>query len=922
MAILPSLRLPRTRRPASRVGLPILLAVLAIGSGACITSVAAQTVVNGASLALRSTGSVSGSSVQLAQNGYVGTYITLSQPGNVTLSVAAAGQAAGGTPPRMNVVINDTRMPFDVTSSTASYAFSVSLPAGTHFVRTELQNDTAAVDRRLTVSSLTVSGAAVSNSNSTTNALNAADTYIANYRRGPATISFPDAIPGSTVNIRLKKHAFRFGSTVPGTSLSGVNAYLTPNPVAGSTAATFQSKFVEHFNSVSPSNAGKWAYNEASQNVVTMSAVDSVLNFAQRNGMRTRMHNLIWGSQQPTYINTLLTSAQAGNVASINTLKSEISQRVQYYVADRVGKFDQIDVYNESIHTTQYWNALGVSGVADVYNQVNTAAAGTARTFTNEYNVLADSADSYSNWYRSHVESIREAGGAVGGIGIQYYAYNQIGGGNSVHNAARIHQILQNLSVPGLPLELTEFGIKDNGTGTFAEDQVTAAEVLKQTLRMAFGTPAMTGFTLWGFWAGDVWDQAPMAPLYDNNWNLTPAGQAYVDLMTADNDSNTNDDWTTNVTLPIAPDGTVNLTGFYGDYDVTVYGKTFPLTLAKGTTAYSQMPASWKLTTGGAWETTTNWRDGVPGGVGQTANFLTQLSAPSTVVLSSARTLGNITFNSAHGYTIGGSTITLNNNASEATITVATGNHTIASSLNVLSPLSVNVMNSGASLSLTQPIGAPSLTKSGPGTLSLPGITTTSMIISGGLVRLDGATPSTIASLVISDGQLDLTTSDLLLDYTGASPIAGLIDAVRAGSIIFSDTNLDGLPAYLGISEAEDLGVTSFAGRPLDSSAVLLVHTYAGDANLDGQVNALDYERIDLAIGNTGVLGPARGDLNYDSIVDALDYEQVDLNIGNGVIGGSSVFIPEPGQTAVTVGILFCAWARRPNRVRHSRFCV
>jgi hypothetical protein len=36
-----------------------------------------------------------------------------------------------------------------------------------------------------------------------------------------------------------------------------------------------------------------------------------------------------------------------------------------------------------------------------------------------------------------------------------------------------------------MPLEITEFGVKDNGPGTVAEDQVTAAEVLRQSMRLA-----------------------------------------------------------------------------------------------------------------------------------------------------------------------------------------------------------------------------------------------------------------------------------------------------------------------------------------------------------------------------------------------------------------------------------------------------
>ena len=51
----------------------------------------AQTTTGGSDLPLRSSGTGSGSDVTLTDNGYVGTYITLANPGAVTLTVDAAG---------------------------------------------------------------------------------------------------------------------------------------------------------------------------------------------------------------------------------------------------------------------------------------------------------------------------------------------------------------------------------------------------------------------------------------------------------------------------------------------------------------------------------------------------------------------------------------------------------------------------------------------------------------------------------------------------------------------------------------------------------------------------------------------------------------------------------------------------------------
>jgi hypothetical protein len=106
---------------------------------------------------------------------------------------------------------------------------------------------------------------------------------------------------------------------------------------------------------------------------------------------------------------------------------------------------------------------------------------------------------------------------------------------------------------------------------------------------------------------------------------------------------------------------------------------------------------------------------------------------------------------------------------------------------------------------------------------------------------------------------VDLNVNELVVDYAGPSVIASVIADLLSGRIEGA-SEVGGLPTFVGIAEAADLGLTEFAGFVVDETAVVLKVTYVGDANLDGQVDALDYERIDLAIGNSGVLGVAAGD--------------------------------------------------------------
>ena len=172
-----------------------------------------------------------------------------------------------------------------------------------------------------------------------------------------------------------------------------------------------------------------------------------------------------------------------------------------------------------------------------------------------------------------------------------------------------------------------------------------------------------------------------------------------------------------------------------------------------------------------------------------------------------------------------------------------------------------------------------------------------------GQLALGGMNTLVVPLLSVQSGGLLLTNdNDIIVNYTGSSAIASIIASIVAGSITAAG-DVAGLPTYLPVAEAADLGMTEFAGISIDETTVIGKYTFVGDANLDGQVDALDYERVDLAIGNTGVVGTAQGDLNYDGNVDALDYEQIDLNIGNGVGSPlSAVLVPEPtGMAALVV---------------------
>ena len=565
------------------------------------------------------------------------------------------------------------------------------------------------------------------NTDASGNALAAANTYINNFRQGSAavTLTGPNNIPylpGTPVTARMGSNAFNFGTYVPGLSQSDINTYLGSNPTAGSTADNFQQFINTYFNAVVPSNEGKWAQDEGTQNSLTMGPVDTVTAYAKTHQMMARMHNLIWGSQQPGFVNTDLTNAQSSNpttaAAGKAALNTAITNRVGYYVGGgdsaasnfpnnqnnsitgdvRAKDYSQIDVLNEAMLTAPYWSVLGsASGVANVYTQVANAvknAGANARLYTNEYNVLQFSSvpgtstgDPYANWYKGEVETINSSansqgfvGQAVNGVGVQYYPTVQ------TPSPAAVTAALANLAVEGLPISITEFGEQ---SGLPAADATT---VLDQAMHLFFGNPNINTFMFWGWWAGATDSLGSTGVLVNTDWktgtgawDLTTAGQTFVNDMTAFT--------TPTQTINVGANGQISFNGFYGSYYLSGQQPgaqdqqviPFDFSLNKGTTSYNttvNKPTNWffwKTNSSNAWNTAGNWTNAlqdntVPNTAGFTAYFGTSatsynmtsgaattvtINKPIFVTLASPITLGMLVFDSPNTYTLAGSTISL-----------------------------------------------------------------------------------------------------------------------------------------------------------------------------------------------------------------------------------------------------------------------
>lgn len=931
----------------------------------------AQNSVNGFSFALQSSGIVTGgTNWTLGSNGYVGTYINVANAGTVTLSLSASGLSDAGVAPHMDIAVNDTIVPFDVVAGTNTYSSSMNLPAGTHFIRTQFTN--ASANRKLTIANLQVSGATVNNNSTNANALAAANTYINNYRKGQASITVTGLgniplLAGTTVKVDMVRNAFNFGGTVSGSSLNDSKDMLLTNPANGTEANQFQQFINAYYNTIVPSNAGKWSNNEPTQNNLTMQLVDRQLSYAKSHNMRARMHNVIWGngvtsgSQQPGWVNSLISSAAGGNAADKKLLRDAIGSRLNYYVGtngNRSQNYIELDVLNEAMHNPSYWNiynptTAGAStlSIASIYNDAKTAAnnAGNPnlRLYLNEYNVLQFSpnslssgaesgSDQYANWYRNQVEAVRNAGGAVSGVGVQEYVDLSQTGSNA-HSAATFQKAMQNLSVTGLPLSMAEFGFS-GGASTQAIAQTAGPQAMDDAVRMFFGNPNATTFMNWGWWDLAANSAAPMKMITTtpgaSTYTLTPLGQKWVDLMNA---------FSTHSSAVVDATGAISFSGFYGDYNIGAQGVYSNLSLAKGTSGYSVAMSApplwsiWRAGNSGAWGTAANWQSGgVANSAGQTAYF-GFFASPPAIFVDGAKTVGMLAFDSSGQYTLSGGSITLSGLAGQAAIYLAAGSHQINAPLYLSNDTTVSTIAASQTLTLTNlKPSSVQITKAGAGAMVVNNIRSAGLNVKEGAVRVtaNGASSSTsrMQALTLAGqtdawtAKLDLADNFLVIDYPGASPLATIQNQIKSGaasgwtgngitSASAAAVAADGSNLHktaLGFAEASAVQLGNFGVENIVGDALLVRYTLAGDANLDGLVNALDFNALAAHFGDASGTWVG-GDFNYDGSVSTSDFDAISTNF-NSVLPGPALgsVVPEPSACLLLIAAMLPA--RRGRR--------
>lgn len=369
----------------------------------------------------------------------------------------------------------------------------------------------------------------------------ALDARIRQLRMGDVVVT---TSPGVEVTITQIRHEFEFGTAVSNT----VVPFSPQRPMKSLDRARYLKILETNFNAAVHENALKWPFCERTSNDgFDYALAESIYALCTERNITMRGHCIFWAKDRfvQRWVQELDDSALRG---AVELRARDITRRFR-------SRIHEFDLNNEMVDGDFYRRHLGAGIVKDM---AHWAKGGNpdARLYANDYAVLSGKGRN-AEAYLQQIRSWLDQGVPLGGIGCQAHF-----GGPLDPN--HVQGMLDRLARFKLPVKITEYDC-DN------EDEGLKERHLREFYRLCFAHPAIEGIYMWGFWEGAHWK--PKAALWQRNWKMNPAAEAYRDLVF--------NQWWTCAQGNADPQGNYRTRAFYGRYRVESGGERRDVILTK-----------------------------------------------------------------------------------------------------------------------------------------------------------------------------------------------------------------------------------------------------------------------------------------------------------------------------------------------------
>ncbi len=316
-------------------------------------------------------------------------------------------------------------------------------------------------------------------------------------RKAELEVTVTDAsgnpIPNADVQINQKKHAFRYGSLIPGTYFNSKNESMRTKVL---------DQFVSMFNHSGFENAMKAQAIEEDADYI-----DRGLTWMAENDITCRGHVYVWKTDN------IHKDVRAEAKADAESMKKYIREHITKYGTLYKGRICTWDVANEQVTNPQIWQLTGKEDMVEWFKLAKEVDP-YAKTALTDYGILG----SDINHRDAHYDLIKfliDNGAPIDVAGIQ----GHIGTSANPETALRA---LNKFASLGVDIEITEF------TANIA-DPVRHGEFVRDMLIVFFSHPAVESVLTWGYIEGAI--KETNAALVKSDFTLKPAGEAWIDLF-------------------------------------------------------------------------------------------------------------------------------------------------------------------------------------------------------------------------------------------------------------------------------------------------------------------------------------------------------------------------------------------------------